>query len=107
MWVSDARARTLALVADLTDEQLVGPRLAIVNPLGWEIGHVAWFQERWALRGTPQIIAGADGLWDSSAVAHDLRWDLPLPSREATLRFLEETRDRVLDRIARGLGDED
>ena len=40
-----ARSRTLALVEDLDDEQLLGPRLAIVNPPLWEIGHVAWFQE--------------------------------------------------------------
>ena len=49
-WVEDARSRTLALVADLGDEQLLGPRLRIVNPLLWEIGHVAWFQEKWVLR---------------------------------------------------------
>ena len=49
-WVRDARRGTLALVADLTDEQLMGPRLPIVNPLLWEIGHLAWFQEKWVLR---------------------------------------------------------
>jgi iron(II)-dependent oxidoreductase len=40
-WVHDARERTFELVADLSDEQLMGPPLAIVNPLLWEIGHVA------------------------------------------------------------------
>jgi iron(II)-dependent oxidoreductase len=45
-WVHDARARTLQLVADLDDGQLMGPRLPIVNPLLSEIGHAAWFQER-------------------------------------------------------------
>ena len=49
-WVTDARRRTLELIDDLDDEQLLGPRLAIVNPLLWEIGHVAWFQEKWVLR---------------------------------------------------------
>jgi hypothetical protein len=43
-WVHDARRRTCELVADLTDSQLLGPRLAIINPLLWEIGHIAWFQ---------------------------------------------------------------
>src|SRR5262245_16435356 len=82
-WVRDARARTLALVADLSDEQLLGPRLAIVNPLLWEIGHVAWFQEKWALRraSQPSVRANADSLYDSAAIAHDTRWDLGLPSR--------------------------
>src|ERR671925_510841 len=69
-WVRDARQRTLDLVADLDDGQLLGPRLAIVNPLLWEIGHVAWFQEKWVLRqgGEPPNRAGADDLFDSAAV---------------------------------------
>ena len=49
-WITDCRERTLALVSDLDDAQLIGPRLAIVNPMLWEIGHVAWFWERWVLR---------------------------------------------------------
>jgi iron(II)-dependent oxidoreductase len=103
-WVRDARQRTLALIADLDDEQLLGPRLPIVNPLLWEIGHLAWFQEKWVLRHScnyPPIRGDADPLYDSAAVAHDLRWDLPLPSREETLRYLREVRDRVLEQIER------
>jgi iron(II)-dependent oxidoreductase len=48
--LKETRARTLGLVDDLSEEQLIGPRLQIVNPLRWEIGHVAWFQEFWVLR---------------------------------------------------------
>ena len=39
----DARGRTIELVHGLNDAQLLGPRLDIVNPLLWEIGHLAWF----------------------------------------------------------------
>ena len=102
-WVVDARARTIELVADLSDDELLGPRLAIVNPLLWEIGHVAWFQEHWALchaAGLSPLRPDAASLYDSAAIAHDTRWDLPLPSRGDTLRYLTETRDRVLDRLA-------
>jgi len=35
-WVRDARQRTLEVVADLSDEQLLGPQLRIVNPLLWD-----------------------------------------------------------------------
>jgi iron(II)-dependent oxidoreductase len=104
-WVRDARARTLDLVGDLSDEQLMGPRLAIVNPLLWEIGHVAWFQERWALRhagGQPPVRPGVDSLYDSAAIAHDTRWDLFLPSRQDTLAYLTAVRDAVLERIESG-----
>ena len=67
----DARARTLELIEDLTADQLLGPELAIVNPPLWEIGHVAWFQERWTLRhlgGRASLRADADLLYDSAAV---------------------------------------
>src|ERR1044071_3357 len=78
----EARERTLDLISDLSDEQLMGPRLRIVNPLRWEIGHVGWFQEFWILRhlgGLPPILGLGDSLYDSAKVAHDTRWNLPLP----------------------------
>jgi iron(II)-dependent oxidoreductase len=101
-WVSEARQRTLQLVADLDDDQLLGPRLEIVNPLLWEIGHVAWFQEKWVLRrsGEPAIRADADELYDSAAVAHDRRWELPLPDRADTLRYMAGVLERVVKRCS-------
>jgi iron(II)-dependent oxidoreductase len=110
-WVRDARQRSFELVADLTDEQLMGPHLAIINPLRWEIGHVAWFQEKWVLRHAAKqkpIRDDGDALYDSAAVAHDTRWGLPLPSRHETLAYMREVRDRVVERIERPeLSDED
>jgi iron(II)-dependent oxidoreductase len=104
-WIDEARSRTLALAAGLSDEQLMGPRLAIVNPLRWEIAHVAWFQEKWVLRhasGRPPIRPDADALWDSGAVAHDTRWDLPLPSRADSLGYMEDVRRQVQERLRSG-----
>ena len=98
----DARARTLALISDLADEQLMGPRLPIVNPLLWEIGHVAWFQEKWVLRHRGKagpIREDADALYDSIAIAHDTRWDLPLPSREETLAYMQKVMNRIIERL--------
>src|SRR6266849_894042 len=92
-WVADTREQTCALVADLTDSQLLGPRLPLVNPLLWEIGHVAWFQEKWVLRHSRKeqpIRADADTLYDSAAVPHETRWDLPLPSRQETLHYMRQ-----------------
>ncbi|MEC8930277.1 MAG: DinB family protein, partial [Candidatus Latescibacterota bacterium] len=48
--VADARARALDLMSNLSDEQLLGPKLDCVNPGRWEIGHHAWFQSQWVLR---------------------------------------------------------
>lgn len=101
-WVAESRERTIELVADLTDEQLIGPRLSTVNPLLWEIGHTAWFQEKWVLRhacGAPPVRDDADALYDSIAIPHDTRWDLPLPTRAATLAYMREVRDRVIEKL--------
>lgn len=95
----DARTRTLELVADLTDQQMLGPQLATVNPPLWEIGHVAWFQEKWALRhlrNRPQRRENMDELYDSAAIPHDVRWELPLPSRAETLELIQTILDDVL-----------
>ena len=84
-WVSDARQQTMDLVSDLTDDQLIGPSLDTVNPLRWEIGHMAWFQEKWVLRHVGKQAPyrkNVDALYDSIAIPHDDRWDLPLPSRK-------------------------
>ncbi len=82
--LTDARRRTLELVSDLADAQLLGPKLSIVNPLRWELGHVARFHEKWILRhvlGRAPMRVDGDALYDSAAVPHASRWRLPLPSR--------------------------
>ena len=98
-WIEDARERTLALVAGLPASARLGPRLTIVNPPTWEVGHVGWFAERWILRhaaGEPPLRQDGDALWDSSAVPHDTRWGLPLPSWDATLAYLAEVKRRSI-----------
>ena len=101
-----ARDHFSRVTARLDGERLFGPKLAIVNPPLWEIGHVGWFQEHWCLRWNegrlrPSILEGADKLYDSSNVAHDTRWDLPLPSLAATRAYLSEVLHRTLNRLAR------
>jgi iron(II)-dependent oxidoreductase len=103
----DARTRAIRATGDLQGAQLLGPKLAIVNPPLWEIGHVSWFQERWCLRlradGSldASILPRADELYDSSAVAHDTRWDLPLPDLQATRAYGAAVLAKVRERMAR------
>jgi iron(II)-dependent oxidoreductase len=97
----DARERTLALVSDLTDAQFSVPMLEIINPILWEIGHIAYFAEFWTLRhlfGEKPIIPNADALYDSAKIPHDTRWTLPLPDRAATLAFMRTQLERLSDR---------
>ncbi|MGA0392430.1 MAG: selenoneine synthase SenA [Rhodospirillales bacterium] len=98
----DARSRTLELVTDLSDEQLIPPKLETVNPLLWEIGHVAYFYEYFILRklyGYEPIIGNADEIYDSINIPHDVRWDLPVLSREETHQYLENVLNALVDRL--------
>lgn len=73
-----------ALLDYLPKEGWLGARAEHLNPPLWEIGHIVWFQERWCLRAqpngpfSPSLLPGADALYNSSTVAHDSRWTLPL-----------------------------
>lgn len=101
--LKETRARTLELVDDLNDEQLLGPRLKIVNPLRWEIGHLGWFQEFWVLRHLakqPPILKQGDELYDSARVDHDTRWDLPLLNRDKTLAYTERVLEQVIEQAS-------
>ena len=105
----DARSRTLELLAGLEAEQLIGPKLDIVNPMQWEIGHVAWFYEYFILRslyGHKPLLANGDDLYDSIKIAHDTRWDLPLLSLEDTLEYMERVHDALIERLQGTMADE-
>lgn len=89
----DARSRTLGLIEDLDEQQLMGPRLSTINPLCWEIAHAAYFHEFWVLRhlGRQQeILPGSDELFDSISIQHERRWDLPLPGMDGILKYMQD-----------------
>jgi len=105
----EARHRTERLTEDLSSAELMGPYREIVNPVLWEIGHIAWFHEFWTLRHIAQrtpLVERCDSLWDSSNVAHRTRWHLDLPDREGTLRYMVEVLTRQEDLLGRGIDDE-
>jgi gamma-glutamyl hercynylcysteine S-oxide synthase len=115
-----ARARTLVL-ADAYAHSLAGTGMRVpyrptLNPPLWEWGHVAWFQEYWIARNRqrsigagcdPQherassLMSNADALYDSATVAHRSRWELALPSAQATRDYLAETLEQTLELLDR------
>jgi gamma-glutamyl hercynylcysteine S-oxide synthase len=98
-----AREHTRRVADDLAGERELGPRLAIVNPPRWEVGHVGWFQEFWCLRGGSEegatILPNADALYNSATVPHEARWTLPLPSFADTLAYRDEVLERIIGRL--------
>ena len=102
--LKDARQRTLELVDGLDQQQIIGPRLDMVNPLLWEIGHVAYFHELWTLRhidGADSLLDNADELYDSINIAHEDRWDLPLLSLDDTKTYMQQVLDAEIKRLKR------
>ena len=105
----ETRLRTRRLTEDLSSAELLGPYREIVNPVLWELGHIAWFLEYWTLReaaGRAPLIERCDTLWDSSNVAHKTRWHLDLPDRAGTLGYMQDVAARQEDLLGRGLDDE-
>ena len=102
----DARARSLALMRDTLEIRELGPRLSIVNPPLWELGHLGFFHDHFALRGLYGLpdyrLPGAERLFDSGSIAHDERWALPLPSRDETLDYLARVQEAMLARLPEG-----
>jgi gamma-glutamyl hercynylcysteine S-oxide synthase len=108
------REYTLALYADLPDllwEPARVPKIAVINPPLWELSHIAWFQENFALRipalrktgvKPPSCWAVADGLFDSANVAHALRWTNAYPSREICMRYMRDVMAQTLDALEGG-----
>ena len=114
--LSEARGRMIATVADLSEAQVRVPYQAGVNPILWELGHVAHFAELWTLRGPhrtgddgfiyaaqPPVVLGPDAVFDSARLAHSDRWHIDLPSRAGMIdqlgRSLEVVRE-ALDRTS-------
>ncbi|WP_231333366.1 SUMF1/EgtB/PvdO family nonheme iron enzyme [Actinomadura graeca] len=103
-WVIDAATRAWQLVADLDADQLAVPLLPTVNPPLWEVGHLAWFQEKTVLRdacGEAPALESADALYDGAAVPHDTRWRLDLPPVAVIAAYARTVAERVAEEVTR------
>lgn len=115
----DARATTLARTLDAADDAWRVPEQPGVNPVAWELGHIAWFAEFWILRGPhrrnadgfvdaalPARIAGPDAVFDSARLAHADRWRVALPARPELVARLETQLAACIDTIAHARDDD-
>ena len=112
--LQDARQRTLALFDALAaagyDSAAQVPRMATLNLPLWELGHVAWFAEWFALREAASsspgdaighsLLAHGDEWFDSNAVTHGTRWELDLPAPDALKLYCRAVLDKLRERLA-------
>ncbi|HEX4878505.1 MAG TPA: selenoneine synthase SenA [Limnobacter sp.] len=98
-----SHARSLALLNSLNDAQLNVPYHPGINPPVWEIGHAAYFYERFVLqrldRAAP-INPALDEIWDSFELAHEDRWTPGLfPDKADTLAYVNHIHQAIEHRI--------
>jgi iron(II)-dependent oxidoreductase len=92
--LDETRARTLELVAPLTDEDLRRQHDRLMSPIAWDLGHIAHFEARWLLDGTT---AAEDGLYDPLATPRAARDQLALPPTAEIQQRMRDVRRRVED----------
>jgi gamma-glutamyl hercynylcysteine S-oxide synthase len=100
--LEEARARTLQLLAPLSDDDLRIQHDPLMSPLLWDLGHIAHFEELWLTRNLdgPIEFVEMPGLYNPFEHPRKERGSLPLPGLSHCLEVMENIRERVLDRLA-------
>jgi gamma-glutamyl hercynylcysteine S-oxide synthase len=105
----EARARTLLLVAPLTDAELRMQHDPLMSPILWDLGHIAHFEELWLTRNLdgPIEFVEMPGMYNPFEHPRSKRGALPLPGLAEIRLVFDEIRGRVLARLTAldGAGD--
>jgi gamma-glutamyl hercynylcysteine S-oxide synthase len=106
--LAEARQRTLALVASLSDAEVETQHDAIMSPLAWDLAHIAAYEDLWLvhrLGGEPLLRPELAAMYDAFETPRTVRGDLPLLDRAGALVYLEEVRERALEVLNGGAPD--
>lgn len=101
--LSEARQRTLGLVAPLDDEALARQHDPLMSPIVWDLGHIGHFEEVWLLEKLADPSVGTEGLrgmYNPFENPRATRDELPLPSLSDCRAYLTAVRQGVLDNLA-------
>jgi gamma-glutamyl hercynylcysteine S-oxide synthase len=93
------RARTLDLVAGLDDDALHAPLDPIMSPLVWDLGHIAAYEDLWAvhrLGGEPLLRGDLAAVYDAFETPRTARADVELLDRREAIDYLAAVRERTL-----------
>src|SRR3954465_8223541 len=99
--LAEARARTLLLLAPLSDEDLRIQHDPLMSPLLWDLGHIAHFEELWLTRDLdgPIEFVEMPGLYNPFEHPRKERGKLALPGLAPSIEVMEDIRQRVLARL--------
>jgi gamma-glutamyl hercynylcysteine S-oxide synthase len=108
--LSEARGRTLALVASLSDADVETAHTTLMSPLVWDLAHIAAYEDLWLVHrfaGEPLLQPELAAMYDAFETPRAVRGDLPLLDRAQALDYLATVRARaaeVADRNGSGDG---
>src|SRR5829696_10014861 len=96
--LAEARERTLALVAGLSDADVETAHSALMSPLVWDLSHIAAYEDLWLVHRhgrEPLLHAEWAAMYDAFETPRAVRGDLPLLDRGEALAYLAEVRERA------------
>ncbi|MEI7592922.1 MAG: ergothioneine biosynthesis protein EgtB [Actinomycetes bacterium] len=95
-----ARARTLMLIDDLSDAELLEQVSPLMSPLIWDAAHIANYEELWLLRelgGQSASNPAFDNLYDAFDHPRSTRSTLPILGPDETRAYLAQVHDAAIE----------
>jgi gamma-glutamyl hercynylcysteine S-oxide synthase len=107
--LTQARDRTLALVAPVPDVDLERVHSTLMSPLVWDLGHIAAFEDLWLVHRygeQPLLHEELVDVYDAMETPRARRGELPFLRAPEAREYLDQVRARTLAVIEeRGIGD--
>ncbi|HTP22711.1 MAG TPA: ergothioneine biosynthesis protein EgtB [Solirubrobacteraceae bacterium] len=105
----EARRRTFALIASVSDDDLERVHSPLMSPLAWDLAHIAAYEDLWLVNRygeRPLLRDDLAAMYDAFETPRAVRGDLPLLGPAQAREYLDEVRSRTLEVIdERGIGD--
>ena len=101
--LAEARERTLALVAPVSQGDLDRVHSPLMSPLVWDLGHIAAFEDLWLCvraGGLEPLRPDLMAVYDASETPRAERGDIPYLRRDDALEYMEQVRERALGVLA-------
>jgi iron(II)-dependent oxidoreductase len=107
--LEDTRRETLALVAELSDEEIERVHSPIMSPLAWDLGHIAAYEDLWLAHrqwGMPLLRPELADLYDAFETPRSVRGEVATLAASDARAYMEAVRRRTSEAIAvEGVGD--
>ena len=102
--LTEARDRTLALVMDVSDDDLERVHDPLMSPLLWDLGHIAAYEDLWLCAragGLEPLRPDLAEVYDAAETPRARRGDLPYLRRPEAIAYLGEVHERSLEVLER------